>query len=406
MKKTIFMYIITIVSKMIRLIQTYSINFFPNKLMQTNKKILIVLSLMTSILLFSLTTSFVIAQTVTITEEKRPGLVEEEFIYLSTPYPQCHASTIVESDKGTLLAAWFGGRHERHANVGIWLARKINGKWSKPVEVANGKQEDGKSFPCWNPVLFQPTSGPLMLFFKVGPDPQDWWGEWMISNDDGVTWNNRQKLPNNFIGPDKNKPVEIDGVILCPSGRVNGSTWQIHLESSSDNGKTWSSTQPLNSPEQGGAIQPSILIYPNENNSNIKLQMITRNYNGNGSLWQTWSEDRGKTWSPIKPLTLPNPNSGTDAVTLKDGRQLLIYNHTHISNTKDKNFFPLNREMLNLAVSKNGNDWQQIATLECTPTAEFSYPAIIQTKDGMVHAVYTWNRRLIKHIVLNPKLLQ
>jgi predicted neuraminidase len=167
---------------------------------------------------------------------------------------------------------------------------------------------------------------------------------------------------------------------------VNGSTWQIHLESSSDNGKTWSSTQPLNSTEC--TIQPSILIYPNENNSNgnnsnVKLQMVARNRNANSSLWQIWSDDLGKTWSPIKPLDLPNPNSGTDAVTLKDGRQLLIYNHTN--DTKDKNFFPRNREMLNLAVSKNGNDWQQSATLECTPTAEFSYPAIIQ-----LWVVLTW----------------
>jgi predicted neuraminidase len=380
-----------------------SITTFPKQSepMQINKKIFIVFTSITLMVFFSLITSFVAAQTVAQTEEIRPGLVEEEFIYLSAPYPQCHASTITESKKGTLLAAWFGGRHEGHEEVGIWVARKTNGKWSKPIEVANGKQDNGKSLPCWNPVLFQPSSGSLMLFFKVGPNPENWWGEWMISNDDGITWINRQKLPNNFIGPVKNKPVELDNLILCPSSRESRREkeiiWQIHLESSSDHGKTWSTTQPLNTPEQGGTIQPSILVYPNG-----KLQLIARNRNGKGSLWQTWSEDHGKTWSPIKPLPLPNPNSGTDAVTLKDGRQLLIYNHTN--HTDDKNVFPRNREMLNLAVSQDGNDWKQIATIECTPTAEFSYPSIIQTKDGMVHAVYTWNRRLIKHIVLNPKL--
>jgi predicted neuraminidase len=365
--------------------------------MQTEKKFFIVFTSITLMVLFSSIASFIVAQTIVPAEEERSGLVEEEFIYLSAPYPQCHASTIVESDKGTLLAAWFGGRHEGHANVGIWLARKTNGTWSKSVEVANGKQEDGKSLPCWNPVLFQPSSGTLMLFFKVGSNPENWWGEWMISNDDGITWINRPKLPNGFIGPVKNKPVELDGVILCPSSREKGKAWQIHVESSSDGGKTWSTTEPINTPEQGGTIQPSILVYPNE-----KLQLIARNRNNKGSLWQTWSEDHGKTWSPIKPLSLPNPNSGTDAVTLKDGRQLLIYNHT---NHADENIFPRNREMLNLAVSKDGNDWKRIAVLECTPTAEFSYPSIIQTKNGMVHAVYTWNRRLIKHIILDPKLL-
>ncbi|MDR0871678.1 MAG: exo-alpha-sialidase [Planctomycetaceae bacterium] len=341
-----------------------------------------------------LSTSFIVAQT----EEVRPGLVEEEFIYLSASYPQCYASTIVESNKGTLLAAWFGGLYESHTNVGIWLARKTNGKWSKPIEVANGKQDGDKSLPCWNPVLFQPKTGPLMLFFKVGPNPENWWGEWMISNDDGITWTNRQKLPDGLIGPVKNKPVELDGVILCPSSREKGPAWQIHVESSSDGGKTWSSTEPINTEQEGGAIQPSILTYPNGD-----LQMVARNRNGKGLLWSTWSKDRGKTWSPIKPLALPNPNSGTDAVTLKDGRQLLIYNHTNRTE-KNEYVFPSNREMLNLAVSQDGGDWKRIATLECTPTDEFSYPAIIQTKDGFVHAVYTWNRRLIKHIVLDPKL--
>jgi predicted neuraminidase len=363
--------------------------------MQTKQNCFIVFTSMTLTVLFSSITSFVFAQTMVSTEEVRPGLLEEEFIYLSAPYPQCHASTIVESDKGTLLAAWFGGRHEGHAEVGIWLARKTNGQWSKPVEVANGKQENGQSLPCWNPVLFQ-SSGTLMLFFKVGSNPEHWQGEWMISNDDGITWENRRKLPNGFIGPVKNKPVELDGVILCPSSREQGKVWQIHLESSLDGGKTWSTTEPLHTQEQGGAIQPSILVYPNGT-----LQLIARNRNSGGSLWQTWSEDRGKTWSPIKPLSLPNPNSGTDAVTLKDGRQLLIYNHT---NHADEKIFPRNREMLNLAVSTDGNDWKRIAVLECTPTAEFSYPSVIQTKDGMIHAVYTWNRRLIKHLVLDPKL--
>src|SRR3954467_12990394 len=67
------------------------------------------------------------------------GLVKSEFIYESAPFPQCHASTIVES-KGGLVAAWFGGTRERHPDVGIWLSRFADGRWSAPVEVANGIQ--------------------------------------------------------------------------------------------------------------------------------------------------------------------------------------------------------------------------------------------------------------------------
>jgi predicted neuraminidase len=87
---------------------------------------------------------------------------------------------------------------------------------------------------------------------------------------------------------------------------------------------------------------------------------------------------------------LPNPNSGTDAVTLKDGRHLLIYNHT-----------ALGRSPLNLALSTDGKVWQAALVLENEP-GEFSYPAIVQTRDGLVHAVYTWKRKRIRHVVIDP----
>ncbi len=327
--------------------------------------------------------------------EIRPGLVQEEFIYLSSPFPECHASTIVQSTAGTMITAWFGGLREKDPTVGIWVSRQEDGKWSVPVEVANGNQPNGTRLPCWNPVLFQPKDGPLMLFFKVGPTPADWWGEMMVSNDDGKTWGERKKLPHEGIGPVKNKPVQLaSGEILCPSSDEKGGPWVLHLETTSDNGKTWKRNAPLHTWEEGNAIQPSILTYPDG-----RLEMLARNKDGNGKLWQIWSADGGKTWGKIEPTELPNPNSGTDAVTLKDGRQLLIYNHTNY--TADPGV-PKGREMINLAISQDGKDWKQIATLECTPKSEFSYPAIIQTKDGLVHAVYTWNRRLIKHMVFDP----
>lgn len=99
----------------------------------------------------------------------------------------------------------------------------------------------------------------------------------------------------------------------------------------------------------------------------------------------------------MKLTELPNPNSGTDAVTLADGRQLLVYNHN--GNRRG-------RSPLNLAVSRDGQTWQAALTLENEPGSEFSYPAIIQTRDGLVHVTYTWKRKLIKHVVVNPKKLQ
>ena len=98
--------------------------------------------------------------------------------------------------------------------------------------------------------------------------------------------------------------------------------------------------------------------------------------------------------------TLPYPNAGTDAVTLTDGRQLIVYNHT-VRGGK----FPSSRNILNVAVSADGKSWKPVLTLERAP-GEYSYPAVIQTRDGKVHITYTWQRKTVKHAVLDPAKLK
>ena len=121
------------------------------------------------------------------TAQSRDAIVKAEFIYEQAPFPSCHASTIAESKDG-LVAAWFGGTREKSPDVGIWLSRRDNNGWSKVVEVANGVQPAGERYPCWNPVLFQPARGPLLLFYKVGPSPSEWWGMLTTSSDGGASW--------------------------------------------------------------------------------------------------------------------------------------------------------------------------------------------------------------------------
>ncbi len=313
----------------------------------------------------------------------QPGLLTAEFIFDSAPFPQCHASTIVETTDG-LAAAWFGGKHEKSPDVGIWLSRRIDGKWTAPVEVANGAQDAVKRYPCWNPVLFQPRNGPMMLFYKVGPDPERWWGMLMTSSDEGKSWSAPRRLPENIIGPAKNKPVQLaDGDILCGSSTEQAG-WQVHFERTPDLGKTWETVGPINEAREIGAIQPSILFHPGH-----RLQAVGRTEQGR--IFDTWSEDDGRTWGKLTLIGLPNPNSGIDALTLRDGRQLLVYNHT-----------AKGRSPLNVAVSADGRRWQAALTLENEAGKEFSYPAVIQTRDGLVHIVYTWNRTRIKHVIVEP----
>jgi predicted neuraminidase len=318
------------------------------------------------------------------------GLLKSEFIFETAPFPQCHASTIVETDGG-LVAAWFGGTHERHPDVGIWLSRLVDGKWTAPIEVANGIESATNRYPCWNPVLFQPRNGPLMLFYKVGPSPSTWWGMLMQLQDLQSGFEKHlpmpRRLPEEILGPIKNKPVQLaNGDILCPSSTEDHG-WRVHFEWTSDFGKTWHKTQPANDGKTIGAIQPSILFH-----SDKRLQALGRTRQG--KIFESWSEDNGRTWGEMKLTSLPNPNSGIDAVTLRDGRQLLVYNHS----TKG-------RSPLNVALSSDGKKWEAALTLEGEPGKQFSYPAVIQTKDGLVHITYTWKRERIKHAVVDPTRL-
>ena len=327
--------------------------------------------------------------------EPQPAIVSASFINENAPYSQCHASTIAETAPGKLVAAWFGGTHERHPDVGIWVARQEHGRWLPGVEVANGLQPDGKRHPTWNPVLFQPKNGPLTLFYKVGPTPRDWWGMMMTSPDGGQRWTAPHRLPDGVLGPIKNKPVMLqDGPWLCPSSTEGAETgWRVHFELTRDAGNTWEIIGPV---EKGkpelDAIQPSVLLHRDG-----RLQALCRTRNG--VVAATWSKDGGKTWSALKSTQLPNPNSGTDAVTLADGRQLLVYNRSAPPPERPTKGV---RYPLDVAISTDGVTWQRMLTLETEPRESgYAYPAVIQTTDGLVHITYTWDRKLIKHVVLD-----
>jgi predicted neuraminidase len=325
------------------------------------------------------------------------AVVQAEFIFEHAPYPSCHASTIAEVAPGQLVAAWFGGTAERAPDVGIWVSRRIEGRWTEAVEVANGLQPNGRREPTWNPVLFAPAGAPLFLFYKVGPSPSRWWGMVIRSADGGKTWSQPERLPDGILGPIKNKPVVLaDGTWLSPSS-TEGSPegWRVHFERSRDRGVTWERTEPVAPGPHFDAIQPSVLFHRDG-----QLQAIARTKQGVNA--QTWSKDGGRTWSALTAIDLPNPNSGIDAVTLADGRQLLVYNHSGHRATEAKG----DRWPLDVAVSADGVHWQRVLTLETEPNqAGYAYPAVIQTSDGLVQITYTWNRTRIKHVVLDPKKL-
>ena len=166
------------------------------------------------------------------------AICKVEFVADHPSFPTSHASTLVET-RGGLIAAWFGGSQERAIDVGIWLSRNSGGGWSEPREIANGIQEKAViRYPCWNPVLFKGHAGPLLLFYKVGPSPEAWWGMLTISTNEGSTWSAPARLPEGIFGPIRNKPVELpDRSLLCGSSTENAG-WHIHMERTIDFGRT------------------------------------------------------------------------------------------------------------------------------------------------------------------------
>jgi predicted neuraminidase len=209
----------------------------------------------------------------------------------------------------------------------------------------------------------------------------------IASDDGGKHWSAPQRLPDGVLGPIKNKPTQLaDGTILCGSSTEHQG-WRVHFEWTADLGRTWSKTEPINDGRTIGAIQPAILSHPNG-----VLQALGRSRQS--KIWEAWSRDQGKTWTPMTFTTLPNPNAGIDAVTLADGRHVAVYNHTASG-----------RSPLNVAVSADGKDWKAAVVLENVP-GEYSYPAVIQAQDGLVHITYTWKRQRVKHVVIDPAKLQ
>src|SRR6266851_6696489 len=311
----------------------------------------------------------------------------QEFIFTSAPFPSAHASTIVELPNGDLLAAWFGGTAEGAPDTAIWASRRTANQWSAPYVLVREP-----NIACWNPVLFHSADGKLWLYYKFGPSARTWTGARLVSNDEAHSWSQPDHLPAGLLGPIKDKPLVLDdGTIVSGTSIESYSSWAAWIDRSTDNGKTWTKIGPITVPSQpqpsqpkqaehvSGIIQPTIVPLGNKH-----LRLYARSTSDIGRICAADSFDNGLTWTQAHPTDLPNPNSGIDAVGLRDGRVVLIYNNSTQGRTP-----------LNLAVSADGEHFKIFETLEDQP-GEYSYPAIIQGKAGEIDMTYTWNRKRIR----------
>lgn len=324
------------------------------------------------------------AQSNSLSIEKETFLFEE-----GKHFAQCHASTLEETSNGNLLSSWFAGTHEGNNDVVIWGSEFDGNNWTEPTIWADGKFEN-KQYPCWNPVLFKPQhQNEIYLYYKVGPNPRQWWGMVKKSTDNGKSWSDAQKLPKGILGPIKNKPIELEnGIILSPSSiELTENRWVAHIEKSSDQQKSWK-TIPIDHTSEFNIIQPSILQHEDGT-----LQVLCRSREG--KIISSFSKDKGENWSPLEPINLLNPNSATDAILTNRGF-LIVYN----PDIPGKEWWE-GRTKLRLAHSNNGIDWIDVLTLENQDKGEYSYPTIFQDSKGKIHITYTYNRKNIKHIILS-----
>lgn len=316
--------------------------------------------------------------------------LKDEFLFKEKSFfDQCHASTLDETKDGVLLSSWFGGSHEGSKDVVIYGTRQVDGQWEDPKVWADGKVNDTLQHPCWNPVLFRAKNEQeIYLYYKVGPNPREWWGMVKTSEDGGQTWTAPRQLPEGILGPIKNRPLQLkDGSIISPSSvELSEERWLSHVEISTDEQKTWT-LRPIDHPAGLNTIQPSVVEYDDG-----KLQVFCRSKEG--VVTTAISKDQGRTWSTMQRTNLINPNSGTDVIRIKD-LLYIVYN----PDIPGKDWWE-GRTKLRLACSKDGQNWQDIFTFEDEEKGEFSYPTIMQTHDGVIHVSYTHNRKNIRHFAL------
>lgn len=315
-------------------------------------------------------------------------VVDSGLVFQDAPFKSCHASTVVELENETVLCAWFGGDYEGHDNVSIWTSEFKKSSWTPPALVAEGTVGDSIRYPCWNPVLYT-DKGNTYLFYKIGKSPSTWWGEYKRSENGGKTWSKSTKLPNGILGPIKNKPLLAGRTVLHPSSTetAGNAEWKTFIEISDKKFKKWEKI-PVDTVSGFKVIQPALLRH-----SKKKLQALMRS--DSNEILQSWSSDNGRSWGRITPTGIKNPNSGIDAVDLKDGSKLLVYNPTQ----KGKDWWE-GRNKLSVMETTDGITWNDALILEDEEKGEFSYPAVIQLKNGDIFITYTYDRKNIKYVLL------
>ncbi|MEA3334292.1 MAG: sialidase family protein [Chloroflexota bacterium] len=329
-------------------------------------------------------------------------LAQDIFPGLST-HPSCHAPTIIALPDDSLLVAFYAGSLEKAYDVAILTSRyhPASRTWSLPRVVVD--------LPCrslGNPVLFLNPAGVLHLFYLVMQG--DRWFQCSIhqvtSTDFGTAWRSDTMFREETGWTTRNNLLLLsNGSILFPlSDNVRGGAICLL---SGDGGHNWQEGEMIASSPKNE--QPAVVQL-----SDNSLLAYMRTGGKGGLCWQSRSFDLGQSWAPAEPGPFKNPNSAMAMIRLTGGSLVAVYN-----DSDDHRF----RTPLNVALSVDeGRTWPCVRSLETgngrfnylgisvdgQESVEFSYPAITQNSEGLIHIVYTNCRRNIRHVMCNEAWLQ
>lgn len=298
---------------------------------------------------------------------------------------ECHSATIIELSNGDILAAWWCGSFERASDAAIWGSRlkRGAGKWEPAAVLADfpGRFEG-------NPVLFSLHDGRVWLFFFCQTPESQGLDQIMFreSQDRGLTWYPIRTFSARPGLRPRNHPIIMpNGEILFPL--FDETTGQSVFLISGNMGKTWEMSRFIISDPPN--VQPTVI-----SRGEGHLYALMRTWHENPSkrfLWQSESNDYGRTWSDPTYSILPTVGSAVEMIVLKNGNVVVGFN-----DGKSNKRTPLS---IGLSIDQ-GRTWAYKRNLEEGP-GSFSYPSLVQSRDGHIHILYSYNRRYIKHVEIN-----
>ncbi|MFQ5451068.1 MAG: exo-alpha-sialidase [Nitrospinaceae bacterium] len=292
----------------------------------------------------------------------------------------CHCPTILESQSGDLLVAWYTYPQQEHAGATLALVRKpkSQNRWL-PTE----SWISSNTYSVGNPVLFQEPEGRIWLLFVVLKG--NYWNDAVLegtwSDDDGKTWSQPIQLWKKHGLMVRHPPLLLDGhTLLLPAYEEKSRRTVLLSRSLSE--EDWKESYRFPGLD---LIQPALV-----REAGGRLSLYFRPCGNPRRIWRSHSNCQGRSWSTPVRTTLPNPFSGISAFVAGE-RTFVVHNHT-----EKHQRFPLS-----ISFTRDGGvTWEKSWHFE-NITHEVSYPSFLTGRDGIIHGVYTYNRRMIKYIALS-----